>query len=66
MPDSALKSINFEKYFSLLHMLMPASPGFAICDTAGKLIETSGNTGDLVKGSHIDINAFKPHANGNP
>lgn len=46
MSVSTLKSINFDKYFRLLHMLIPASAGFAIRDRAGDLIATSCNTGE--------------------
>lgn len=65
MPDRALNFINFEKYFSLLHRLIPASAGFAFCDRAGDLIATCCNTDELKTGDHIDLKAFKPINNNN-
>jgi diguanylate cyclase (GGDEF)-like protein len=61
--DSALKFTDFDKYFSLLHKLIPASAGFAFCDSAGYLIATRCNTGDLETGDHIDLEAFRPTGN---
>jgi len=58
-----LCDVDFDKYFSLLHKLIPASAGFAFCDSAGYLIATSCNTGDLETGDHIDLDAFKPTGN---
>jgi diguanylate cyclase (GGDEF)-like protein len=63
MSDSALKFIDFDKYFSLLHKLIPASAGFAFSDSTGYLIATSCNTGDLETGDHIDLEAFRPTGN---
>ena len=60
MSDGALKFINFDKYFSILHKLIPASAGFAFCDRAGDLVAASCNTDELKTGDHIDLKAFKP------
>ena len=65
MSDSALKFIDFEKYFFLLHRLIPASAGFAFCDISGELLATECDTGTLKSGDKINLKAFKPVNNSN-
>jgi diguanylate cyclase (GGDEF)-like protein len=65
MSERTLNFINFEKYFTLLHGLIPASAGFAFCDLSGVLVATSCDTAALMTGDIIDLKTFKPINNSN-
>ena len=65
MSERTLNFINFEKYFTLLHGLIPASAGFAFCDISGVLVAASCDTAALITGDIIDLKAFKPINNSN-
>jgi diguanylate cyclase (GGDEF)-like protein len=58
MPDSILKSIHLDRYFMLLHELIPCARGFAVCDESGTVLATSCDSCDLVPGDCIDLESF--------
>lgn len=42
MPDSAMRSVKFDRYFMLLEKLVPVASGFVVCDPAGTVVASHG------------------------
>lgn len=43
MPDSAMSSVVFDRYFTLLEQLVPMASGFVVCDSGGTVVASHGD-----------------------
>ena len=51
MPDSAMTSVVFDRYFTLLEKLVPVATGFVVCDSGGIVVASHGDpAADQVSG----------------
>ena len=48
-----MKSIKFEKYFTLLDSLMPVASGFVVCDAKGMVIALHSNPPGIAVGDYL-------------